>query len=243
MIPWYGRVVVGTTDTPISEPTAEPRPKAGEVDFLLETSARYLIRDPLRSDVRGVFTGIRPLVKGGGDEASAALSREHTVSVSKSGLVTIAGGKWTTYRKMAEDTVDCAATVGGLAERPCRTQELRIHGYDEQAAEHRNLAVYGSDAPALRDLIAGDSRLAEPLHPSFSHRAGEVVWAVRHEMARSVTDVLARRTRVLLLDTRASIEMAPAVAELMARELGRDGGWIRDQVRAFRALAESQLLA
>jgi len=243
MIPWNGRIVVGTTDTPIAEATPEPEAEEGEVEFLLETSARYLIRNPTRADVLSVFVGIRPLVKGGAGEAGAALSREHTVSVSKSGLVTIAGGKWTTYRKMAQDTVDLAATVGGLPERPCRTEELRIHGCDEKASEHGPLAVYGSDAPALRHLVAEDPRLAEPLHPSFSHCAGEVVWSVRHEMARSVTDVLARRTRVLLLDARAGIEIAPRVAELMARELGRDDAWILGQLREFHSLAERSLLA
>lgn len=242
MIPWNGRVVVGTTDTPISEATSEPEPEDGELEFLLETSARYLLRDPTRADVRAVFVGIRPLVKGGGDEAGAALSREHTVSVSKSGLVTIAGGKWTTYRKMAQDTVDLAAAVGGLPERPCRTEELRIHGYDESAAEHGSLAVYGSDAPALQRLLAEDPRLAELLHPAFAHCAGEVVWSVRHEMARSVIDVLARRMRVLFLDTRAGIEIAPRVAELMAGELGRDAAWIQGQLREFRSLAERSLL-
>jgi glycerol-3-phosphate dehydrogenase len=242
VIPWYGRVVVGTTDTPIATATVEPLPTEAEIEFLLATSARYLNRDPARQDVLGTFVGIRPLVTGGGDETTAALSREHTVNVSKSGLITIAGGKWTTYRKMAEDTIDCAAVVAQLPERPCLTPELNIHGYDENAAEHGPLAVYGSDAPALRRLIEEDVRYQQRLHPAFDYLAGQVVWAVRHEMARSVEDVLARRTRALILDTRASMEMAPAVADLMAEELKRDADWARGQVRDFRTLAEKLLL-
>jgi len=241
MIPWYERIVVGTTDTPIETATAEPYPKAGEIEFLLATSARYLSHDPARADVRGVFVGIRPLVKGGA-AVGAALSREHTVSVSASGLVTIAGGKWTTYRKMAQDTVDFAASVAGLPERLCRTESLRIHGYHEQAGDFGPLAVYGSDAPAIEALIAEAPHHAERLHPAFPHRAGEVVWAVRREMARTVDDVLSRRTRVLLLDTRAGIELAPRIAELMAAELGRDAAWIEEQVTRFRAGAERLLL-
>jgi glycerol-3-phosphate dehydrogenase len=242
VIPWYDRVVVGTTDTPIAAASAEPSPQDEEIEFLLETSSRYLIRDPAREDVRSVFVGIRPLVKSGGDEATAALSREHTLNVSKSGLVTIAGGKWTTYRKMAEDTVDCAVVVGQLSERPCATHGLRIHGYDQNAADHGTLAVYGADAPALRDLMAEDPRYEQRLHPTFDSLAVQIVWAVRHEMARRVEDVLARRLRALFLDTRASMEMAPAVAELMAEELKRDAVWVRDQVRDFRRLAEGLLL-
>jgi glycerol-3-phosphate dehydrogenase len=242
VIPWYDRVIVGTTDTPIETVVAEPLPREEEIEFLLSTSARYLIRDPTREDVRGVFVGIRPLVKGGGDETTAALSREHTVNVSKAGLITIAGGKWTTYRKMAEETVDCAAAIAQLPERPCETHALRIHGHDENAAAHGELAVYGSDAPALRRLMAEDARYEERLHPAFDYRGGHVVWGVRHEMARTVEDVLARRTRALLLDTRASMEMAPKVAELMAEALGRDAVWARHQVRDFRALAEELLL-
>jgi glycerol-3-phosphate dehydrogenase len=243
VIPWYDRVVVGTTDTPIEEATAEPLPTDAEIEFLLTTSARYLTRDPTREDIRGVFVGIRPLVVGAGDETTAALSREHTVNVSKTGLVTIAGGKWTTFRKMAEDTVDCAAAVAELPERPCETRALRIHGYDENAAAHGPLAVYGSDAPELRRLMDGDARLAERLDPAFDYCAGQVVWAARHEMARTVEDVLARRTRALLLDTRASVEMAPQVADLMAGELKRDSVWARRQVRDFRSLAEAFLLS
>jgi len=243
VIPWYDRVVVGTTDTGLESVVEEPRPRDEEIEFLLETSARYLIRDPRREDVRGVFAGIRPLVKDVEAEGTAAISREHAVDVSVSGLVSIAGGKWTTYRKMAEDTVDTAAAVADLPERPCPTRTLRIHGYDPQSARHGPLAVYGSDAPRLQKLISEDPRCGEPLHPAFDVCAAQVVWAVRNEMARTVADVLARRTRILLLDTRVSLDLAPQVAALMAAELSRDAVWAAEQVRAFRELAEPLLVS
>jgi glycerol-3-phosphate dehydrogenase len=244
VIPWQDRVVVGTTDTPIDAIPVEPVPRDDEIDWLLETSARYLVRNPARADVRATFAGIRPLVRDGGEDSTAALSREHTVNVSKSGLVTIAGGKWTTYRKMAEDTIDFATAIAQLPERACETAELRLHGYLPlaESESHGPLEAYGSDAPALQRLIREQPELAEVLHPDFDYVAGQVVWAVRHEMARTVEDVLARRLRVLFLDTRASLAMAPAVAASMAKELGRDADWEREELDAFRAVAEPLLV-
>jgi glycerol-3-phosphate dehydrogenase len=241
-IPWHDRVVVGTTDTPIPEPSLEPRPLAEELDFLLEHAALYLEKDPTPADVLSAFAGVRPLVKGEG-ESTAALSRDHTVLISRAGLVTVAGGKWTTYRKMAEDAVDLAATVGQLEERPCPTRQLRIHGYHGDAEQFGALAVYGSDAPALQDLLRRDPAHREPLHPGLPGVAGEVIWAAEQEMARSVEDFLARRTRALLLDARASQEAAPRVAELLAAALGRDAEWQRAQVAAYRDLAAGYLMS
>jgi glycerol-3-phosphate dehydrogenase len=241
-IPWHGVVVVGTTDTPVAEASLEPLPMEEEVDFLLSHAARYLTRDPGPGDVLSCFAGLRPLVAGGEAEETASLSRDHTLQVSGSGLVTITGGKWTTYRKMAEDTVDHAAVVGGLEPRDCVTRHLNIHGFHTHPERFGELAAYGSDAPAVEALLASDPALAELLHPRLPIRAGEVVWAVREEMARTVDDVLARRTRSLVLDARAAAEAAPAVADLMAGELGRDSGWASDQVDAFQHLAAGYVL-
>jgi glycerol-3-phosphate dehydrogenase len=240
-IPWLDRVLVGTTDTPVPEASLDPVALDGEVDFLLEHAGRYLDRDPTRADVLSVFAGLRPLVGGDDDVATASLSRDHTLIISDAGLVTITGGKWTTYRRMAEDTVDQAATLAGLEDRPCVTRDLRLHGYHRQAHRFGELAPYGSDAPELRDLLSRDPRYARPLHPSLQVRAGEVVWAVRHELARTVEDFLARRSRALLLDARAAVEAAPAVADLMAEGLGRDDAWARDQVDRFARLAQDYL--
>jgi glycerol-3-phosphate dehydrogenase len=240
-IPWLDRVVVGTTDTPVDEPRLEPVPLEEEIAFLLEHAGRYLDRDPDRDDVLSVFAGLRPLVAGAEGADTASLSRDHTLLISDSGLVTIAGGKWTTYRKMAEDTVDQAATLAGLDDRPCVTRDLHIHGHHPHAERFGELMSYGSDASRIRELLRSDARYGDPLHPSFPIRAGEVVWAVRHEMARTVEDVLSRRTRALLLDARVAIEAAPRVASLMAGELGRDEAWASSQVDAFRELASGYL--
>ena len=240
-IPWYDRVVVGTTDTPVEEALLEPRPLEEEVEFLLAHTARYLTKNPTREDVLSIFAGIRPLVASDGEGETAALSRDHTLHITSSGLVTIAGGKWTTYRKMAEDTVDQAATLAGLEERPCVTRELRIHGFHQNAGTFGELEHYGADAPHIRDLFRERPGLEKPLHPRLPHREGVVVWAVRKEMAVTVEDVLARRSRALLWDARAAMEAAPRVASLMAEELGRDRSWRRDQVEAFRALAAGYL--
>jgi glycerol-3-phosphate dehydrogenase len=241
-IPWLDRVVVGTTDTPVDETPLEPRAHPDELAFLLEHAGRYLTRDPEPADVLSVFAGLRPLVGGAGDEnGTASLSRDHTLVISESGLVTIAGGKWTTYRKMAQDVVDQAAMIADLDDRPCITPELRIHGYHAHADRFGELEHYGADAPAIRDVFLERPELAEPIHPDFPIRAGEVVWAGREEMARTVDDFLARRTRMLLLGARAAIEAAPKVAELLAEELGRDEAWRREQVESFRELAAGYL--
>jgi len=240
-IPWHDRTIVGTTDTPIAEVSLEPRALEEEVEFLLTHAARYLTKDPTRADVRSVFVGIRPLARSGGVGETAALSREHSILVSDSGLLTIVGGKWTTYRKMAEDIVEHACVLAGLEPAPCVTEHLNIHGFHERAEHFGELAVYGADALPLQALLAEDG-MGRRLHPELPIRAGEVVWAARREMARTVDDVLARRTRSLLLDARAAMEVAPEVAALLAAELGRDDAWAAAQVDAFRALARGYVL-
>ena len=241
-VPWHGRVVVGTTDTPVAAPALEPRPLPEEIEFLLHHAARYLTQDPRPQDVLSCFAGLRPLVRGNrAAEKTASLSRDHTLLISPAGLVTIAGGKWTTYRKMGEDTIDHAAMVADLDERPSRTADLRLHGWSDDVTP-RDWAGYGADGPALAGLAADLPGWDEPLHPSLPCRPSQVVWAARHEMARTVEDVLARRTRCLLLGARASAGIAPAVAALMARELGRDEDWQRRQVAEYGELARGYWL-
>jgi glycerol-3-phosphate dehydrogenase len=242
-IPWHGRVVVGTTDTPIDEAPLEPRPLPEELEFLLAHAARYLTRDPRPEDVLSAFAGVRPLVGNPSEQKSAAISRDHTLLVSESGLVTVTGGKWTTYRKMAQDTVDHAAILAGLPEVPCATESLRLHGYLPDDDGLGDLAPHGADAPAIEALARAAPALAPPLHPRLPYREAEVAWAAREEMARTVEDVLARRTRSLLLDARASIEAAPRVAEILAAELGRDRRWRDQQVEHYVALARGYLIA
>ena len=240
-VPWHGRVVVGTTDTPRSAPEAEPRALDDEREFVMAHARRYLAQDPAEADVLSVFAGQRPLVRAGGGAGTAALSRDHAIVVSASGLLTITGGKWTTYRRMAEDAVDRAQALAGLAARPCVTAELSIHGATRAEIRAENLQPYGADAAALAALIASDPAWAQPLHPALPYQRGEVAWHARHEMARTVEDVLARRTRALLLDARAALEAAPLAARLLAAELGHDPAWERVQVAAFTALARGYI--
>jgi glycerol-3-phosphate dehydrogenase len=241
-IPWHEHTVVGTTDTPIQEPSYNPVPFEEEVQFILDTAALYLSRPPQRSDVLSVYVGIRPLVKANGASSkTSSLSRDHTIHIDHSGLLTIVGGKWTTYRHMAEDCVDHAITLGELADVPSKTHDLKIHGY-QQEESLTSLGVYGSDADKILALGAADPRLAQQLHPDLPYIAAEVVWGVREEMARTLDDMLSRRTRALFLNARAAIEMAPAVAQLMAEELGTGQDWIDQQLREFNQLAAKYLL-
>lgn len=236
-IPWHEHTLLGTTDTPIHDVSLEPAPMEKEIEFVLETAAQYLARPPTRADVLSAFAGIRPLVKSSEAVGTAALSRDHTIHVSKSGLVTIAGGKWTTYRRMAADCVDHAATLARLDERPCVTRTLAIHGHIENPGSLGELWYHGSDAGPIRELMNSDPRLGRRLHPALPIYAAQVVWAARHEMARTVDDVLARRTRALFLNAGAAIEMAPDVATLLAIELGRNSGWELDQIAEFNSIA------
>jgi glycerol-3-phosphate dehydrogenase len=237
-IPWHGHALVGTTDTPIAAPTLEPRPREEEIEFILETSARYLHKPPTRDDVLSVFVGIRPLVKSGDGKLTAALSRDHTIHIDASGLLTTTGGKWTTYRNMAEHTVDQAADLGRLPERPCVTRTLNVHGFHPNAERFGPLSVYGSDAQAIQELMRATPSLATRLVPQLPYIGAEVVWAVRNEMARTVEDVLARRTRALFLNARAAEAMAPEVARLMADELGWNSSRKATEAAAFTALAK-----
>ncbi len=236
-IPWHGYTVVGTTDTPIDSVSLEPAAMQKEVDFILETSRTYLAKPPEPSDVLSVFTGIRPLVKAGDAGSTAALSRDHTIAISQSGLMTVAGGKWTTYRNMAEDAVDHAATLGKLDERPCITKTLNIHGYHKHPEKFGRLAYYGADAANIQQLIQADPSLGEPLHKDLPYVKAQVIFAARTEMARTVDDVLSRRTRALLLNSKAAIAVAGEVAAMLGKELGHDDAWQAEQVRTFREMA------
>jgi len=237
-IPWHGHTVVGTTDTPIDAPALEPAAFEQEIEFILQTASLYLAKKPQRSDVLSVFVGIRPLVRSGGAGNTSSLSRDHTIRIENTGMVTICGGKWTTYRHMAEDCVNQAATLARLPEKSCGTDHLNIHGFHRNSEKFGDLRVYGSDAAEILEIMRGDSRAAERLNPELSYTGAEVVWAARQEMARTLEDVLARRTRALFLNAAAACEMAPVAARWLARELGRDDRWAAEQVEVFRRLAE-----
>jgi glycerol-3-phosphate dehydrogenase len=242
-IPWHGHTLVGTTETAIEDAPLEPVPQDKELEFILSTASLYLARPPTRSDILSTFAGIRPLIGSTPGSSRSKLSREHTIHIDGSGLLTIAGGKWTTYRKMAQDCVDEAATLAELPEAACITHGLRVHGAEERGEAAGHLGIYGSDAPAICALASADDSLSEPLHPLLPCTGVEVVFAARHEMARTVEDVLARRTRALFLNARAAMAMAPAVAGILARELGHDRAWERAQLEAFGLVARNYLPA
>ncbi len=241
IIPWHDRVLVGTTDTPITDVQLEPSPQADEIQFLLDTVADYLEKPPTLADVSAVFTGIRPLVRGDKSARTASLSRDHFIKSSPSRLITITGGKWTTVRKMSEDCVDKLIAWNGLTARPCRTETLKLHGYvDPQTQTQLAMKArgyYGSDLAQLEIMEAQSPELNELLHPQLSLKVSDVVWAARWEMARTIDDVLARRSRALFLEAAATLAIAPRVAEIMAGELARPLAWCEAQVESFTQIA------
>jgi glycerol-3-phosphate dehydrogenase len=242
-VPWHDKLVIGTTDTPLTQHSLEPLALDEEIEFIMRTADQYLVKAPARKDVLSMFAGLRPLAAPqGGSEKTKEISRSHKIFVSDSGLITITGGKWTTYRKMAEDTVNKAIEVGKLVKRPVKTKDLPIHGSTPIVDRNNHLYVYGSDRDAVLALVNENKAWGEKLHPRAEYIAAEVVWAVRHEMARTLEDVLARRVRILFLDARMAIDVAPKVAALIAAELKKDAQWEKEQTDTFIALAKTYLL-
>lgn len=241
-VPWYNRVVLGTTDTLIEESSLEPLPLEEEIDFVLNTAGDYLVRKPVRSDVLSSFAGLRPLAAPESEgKATREISRHHKVLVSVSGLISVIGGKWTTYRKMAEDAVDYAIMVGELEEKDCLTRDIRIHGFFEGPEGSLSpSSVYGSERQSMEEL--GISMEEPWLSKSLEILKSQVIWAVRYEMARTLEDVLARRTRALFLDARESLKIAPEAARIMAFELGQDENWIENQYSGFAEIAGNYIL-
>ncbi len=243
-VPWHDKVVVGTTDIQRPVPESEPKPLEEEIDFILGTAGLYMNPAPTRKDIVSVFAGQRPLAapkKEG--KNSKEVSRSHKIIVSDHDLITITGGKWTSYRRMAEDTIDRAIKLGKVEKRKCRTRTLKIHGYRPNPDLSDHMYVYGSDEPAITKLIEQNPALGERLSEKYGYTAAEVVWAVRKEMALTVEDVLARRVRMLFVDAREARAAARRVAEIMAAECGRDEAWIEAQVEAFTAIANNYIVS
>ncbi len=238
-VPWHQHVVVGTTDTPIDTATAEPIPLEEEIDFILANAAAYMTQKPKRSDVKSVFAGLRPLAAQGDKNETKEVSRHHKVMVSTAGLVSVIGGKWTTYRKMAEDTIDTAIPVGGLPERKCNTERMPIHGYDFNSDWDNPLHVYGSD---IEKIIALNPNGNTSLATTFHITENQIQWAVEQEMAVTLEDVLARRVRGLFLDAKESLRIAPTVARLMAKFMNTNQQWETEQLKSFESLAQNYIL-
>lgn len=242
-VPWHNKVVVGTTDEHKETAELEPVALQQEIDFILETAGRFLAKAPKRSDVRSVFAGLRPLAAPSKEgKSTKEISRGHIIKLSDSGLVTITGGKWTTYRQMGQDVIDLIAKNFNLKISPSKTVNHRIHGYKDNVDLTNPYYFYGSDEEKVFELIRENPELGEHISQDLNIVKAQVVWGVRHEMARTVEDFLARRTRVLLLDARESVRMAPAVAEIMAKELHKNGEWTNQQLKDYSELAKNYML-
>lgn len=242
-VPWHNRVVIGTTDTPIENHAAEPKPLEEEIEFIIQHINQYLDIAIKRTDVKSVFVGLRPLVKKGSSGKTALMPRDHTIITSASGLVTITGGKWTTYRRMAKDVVDKALLLGALQSKDSTTEHLKIHGWINEVDTNDALHFYGSDAVEIKKLCIENNTWGECIHPSFPNIKAEIIWAVRNEMAINIEDVLARRTRLLFLDAAAAIQAASTTAALMAEEMNKDTAWQQKQIESFNTLAKQYLLS
>ncbi len=241
-IPWHSKLLLGTTDTPVKNTTTEPIAAKEEIDFVIRNFNRYTAKDIAYADVRSVFAGLRPLANAGGQKKTAVMPRDHQIKILPSGLVHVTGGKWTTYRRMAEDAVTKAAQRCGLAAKACKTKTLQIHGWKNNVVND-DLPVYGADAALIKKMIAEDGGLGEKIHPKYPYTKAEVKWVVQNEMAITVEDVLARRIRLLFLDAKAAMEAAPGVAALMAAELHNNKEWEVKQGTDFVQLAKGYLIA
>jgi glycerol-3-phosphate dehydrogenase len=235
-IPWYGKVVVGTTDTPIDSIEVEPRAMKKEIDFILETAGRFLSRQPQISDILSVFAGLRPLAANLDNKSTTKeISRNYKIAVSSSGLISILGGKWTIYRRMAEDTLNKTIELAGLEPKPCKTKNLKLSQTPENITMKR-LKIYGEHASEIEQLMKDQPSWAKRLHASFEYTKAEIVWICRNEMPVMLEDMLARRLRALLLDAGASAEIAPAIVKIMAKELDHDKNWEHEQLLAYKHL-------
>lgn len=244
-VPWHDKIVIGTTDTLIKSHSLEPIALEKEITFVLENAQRFLAKKPTRADVLAVFAGLRPLAapkeKG---QNTKEVSRSHKIIVSETGLITITGGKWTTYRKIAEDTIDKVIAVHHLPKISCKTEQLSIHGnkITSDLDRKNHLYIYGTDIPKILQLQESEPSLNTKLHPNYDYTMGEVAWAIRYEMARTIEDVLARRVRLLFLDARAALDSCEKVGDLLAQELGHDETWKQNQVALFKTVANGYLL-
>jgi glycerol-3-phosphate dehydrogenase len=240
-IPWYNEVVVGTTDTPLEAISMEPKALDQEIEFILKTASDYLIRPPERKDVLSIFAGLRPLAADPSNpESTKEVSRRHKITLTKSGLLSVIGGKWTTYRRMAEESIDRAIKAGYIEKRSCVTSHLKLTGISS-ADDADRLMIYGDGYKEIKKLFAEDTSFGKVLHKDLPYTKAEIIWICRNEMVVNIDDVLSRRTRALLINARASAEIAPLVTRVIADESGYDENWQKAQVDAYNELIDKYL--
>ncbi|MEN3324427.1 glycerol-3-phosphate dehydrogenase/oxidase [Mariniflexile soesokkakense] len=243
LVPWHNKVLVGTTDTLLDSHSLEPKALDSEVDFIISTANNYLNQEVSKEDVLSIFAGLRPLaVPKDKSEKTKEISRSHKIIISNSELITITGGKWTTYRRMAQDTINKAISIGKLNHVSCKTKNVKIHGATEYHDKTHHQYIYGSDQEAIQNLIKEYPELGETLHVQLPYTKAEIIWAIRYEMARTVEDILARRVRTLFLDARVTLEIIPMVAKMLAKELGKDALWEQQQIEVFTKIANQYVL-
>jgi glycerol-3-phosphate dehydrogenase len=239
-IPWQNKLLLGTTDTPVEIITIEPLPLKTEIDFIIDHFNRYTKADISYSDIKSVFAGLRPLANAGNGNKTSIMPRDHLVKIFTNGLVHVTGGKWTTYRSMAELAIDKAAQAAGLPSIACKTSRLKIHGWEDcNANDH--LSVYGTDAVAIKKMMDENEFLSEKIHSLYPYQMAEIKWFIENEMAITIEDILARRIRLLFLDAEAAIEAAPKVAKILANLTGKNEAWEQEQVKGFIKLAKNYL--
>jgi glycerol-3-phosphate dehydrogenase len=240
-IPWYNEVVVGTTDTPLDEISLEPVALEKEINFILQTAEKYLVKSPLRKDILSIFAGLRPLAANPNNPASTKdVSRRHKITISPSGLLSIIGGKWTTYRRMAEETINKAIKAGFLDNRRCVTSNLKLTTLMINNSSDR-LHIYGNSFSEIEKMISENPGLGIPMNRRLPYTKAEMIWICRNEMPQTIEDLLARRTRALFLNARASAEIATEVAWLMAKELGYDMKWQNEQIDSYNQLVKNYI--
>ena len=241
-VPWHDKVILGTTDEPKEKSIIEPKATKKEIDFILETASRYLINKPTIKDIKSVFAGLRPLVAPNENEKTKEISRNHKILISDSKIISIIGGKWTTYREMAEDVIDKVQKVANLPKKESITEYLKIYGYKKNIDFNNPLYFYGSDITKIKKLIEENKELNENISKKLQINKAQIIFAIRNEFARNTYDILARRTRALFLDAKECIKIAPKVVTIIAKELEKDSAWQQQETQKFIKIAKGYLV-
>ncbi len=239
-VPWKDYVVVGTTDTHVKTASIEPKPLKDEIDFILKNASKYMTLKPKKSDIKSVFAGLRPLAATSNKKSTKEVSRSHKIDIAPSGLISVLGGKWTTYRKIAQDAIDAAISINRLKKKKCKTEKIKLVGFKKKVDWNDPMHVYGSFKRKIQSLGGLDDNRS--LSKKFHITNNIIEWSILHEMALKLEDVLARRTRCIFLDAKESKRIAPKVAEKMAEVLEKDQKWIDEELKNFNKLIKNYIV-